>query len=153
MAIRQKNIIQGKMQGRAVSAERTAVSVRDLQVDLDEPTERGGTNTGLTPTETAVSALVGCTNVVGHRCAKRHGVEVLAMAIDVAYDLDRTGVMLQAEVPVPFKRIELRIRLTTTAPESAVEQMRIDLARFCAISVLFRAAGTEIVEHWEIVRP
>ncbi len=153
MAIRQKNVIQGKMQGRVISPERTTVSVRDLQVDLDEPTERGGSNTGLTPTETAVSALVGCTNVVGHRCAKLHGVDVQAMAIDVVYDLDRTGVMLQSEVKVPFKRIELNIRLTTSAAEEAVERMRSDLAKFCAISVLFRAAGTEIVEHWQIVRP
>ncbi|MDQ2780827.1 MAG: OsmC family protein [Pseudomonadota bacterium] len=153
MAIRQKNVIQGKMRGRVVSPERTTVSVRDLQVDLDEPTERGGTNTGLTPTETAISALIGCTNVVGHRCAKLHGVEVQAMEIDVVYDLDRTGVMLQAEVRVPFKRIELRVRLTTTADEDAVGRMRSDLSKFCAISVLFRAAGTEIVETWDIVRP
>ncbi|MEO5734897.1 MAG: OsmC family protein [Rubrivivax sp.] len=152
MAIRQKNVIQGKMKGSAVSQERTTVSVRDLQVDLDEPTERGGTNTGLTPTETAISALIGCTNVVGHRCAKLHGVEVQAMEIDVVYDLDRTGVMLQSEVKVPFKRIELNVRLKTTASDEAVDKMRTDLARFCAISVLFRAAGTEIVEKWDIDR-
>lgn len=153
MAIRQKSVIQGRIQGRALTAERTAVSVRDLRVDLDEPLERGGTNTGLTPTETAIAALVGCTNVVGQRAAKLHGVDVKAMEIDVVYDLDRTGVMLQAEVKVPFKRIELRVRLETSASDEAVDRMRRDLARFCAISVLFRAAGTEIVEHWDIVRP
>ena len=153
MAIRQKNVIQGRMRGKVVSPDRTTVSIRDVQVDLDEPTERGGTNTGLTPTETAIAALVGCTNIIGHRTAKANGVDVQAFAIDVVYDFDRTGVTLQAEVEVPFKRIELNIMLKTSAGDDAIDKMRTDLAKFCPLSVLFRAAGTEIVENWDIVRP
>ena len=38
---------------------RADVSVGGVESVIDEPTERGGTNLGMTPTETMVAALIG----------------------------------------------------------------------------------------------
>ena len=46
------------------------VEVRDVGFEIDEPEERGGTNKGPAPTETALAALLGCTNTIGHKCFK-----------------------------------------------------------------------------------
>ncbi|MGB2325174.1 MAG: LysR family transcriptional regulator, partial [Pseudomonadales bacterium] len=43
----------------------------DVDFAIDEPIERGGTNLGPTPTDAALAALIGCTNVIGHKCANR----------------------------------------------------------------------------------
>ena len=37
---------------------------------IDEPKEREGLNMGPTPAETMVAALLACTNVISHECAK-----------------------------------------------------------------------------------
>ena len=37
---------------------------------IDEPKEREGLNMGPTPAETMVAALLACTNVISHKCAK-----------------------------------------------------------------------------------
>ena len=58
MAIRQKTTITVKMSGKGTSHARSEISSQDLTAAIDEPIERGGTNTGFSPTETAYSALV-----------------------------------------------------------------------------------------------
>ena len=68
------------------------VAVRDLVFAIDEPTERGGTNMGPTPTDTALAALIGCTNVIGHKCAASLGLEIGNLTISATCDFDRRGV-------------------------------------------------------------
>jgi uncharacterized OsmC-like protein len=62
--------------------------MRDVQLTIDEPQARGGTNLGPTPTETALAALVGCTNVIGHKCADSLGVDIGHLDISVSCDFD-----------------------------------------------------------------
>ena len=58
---------------------RADVSVRDVETVIDEPTERGGTNLGLTPTETMVAALIGCTNVITNKIVDSYDMKIDAM--------------------------------------------------------------------------
>ncbi|MDA8870639.1 OsmC family protein, partial [Rhizobiaceae bacterium] len=70
------------------------VEVRDVTLAIDEPQERGGTNLGPTPTETALAALVGCTNTIGHKCAESLGIEIGDLDISCVCEFDRRGVTL-----------------------------------------------------------
>jgi hypothetical protein len=63
--------------------------VRDVSTVIDEPKEREGINMGPTPTETMVAALIACTNVISHKCAKKHGVEFKTMTVDAESTLER----------------------------------------------------------------
>lgn len=153
VTVKPKSIVTMKMEGAGVSHARTDVSVRDLRSVIDEPKERGGTNLGPSPTETMMASLVACTNVIAHRVAEKNGVHVRDLRIGLEADFDRRGVMMEAEVNVPFPSVRLRIDLTTDADAAAVEKVKRELPMYCPVSKVFRAAGTKIEEIWTVTRP
>jgi putative redox protein len=83
-----------RIHGSRPTHSRTEISVRDVKSIVDEPKEREGTNMGPTPTETLVAALIACTNVISHKCVKKHGVEFKAVTIDAESTFDRRGTQL-----------------------------------------------------------
>jgi len=132
MAIKPKTTITGSVKGDCPSHSIAKCSVRDVSMVIDEPVERGGTNEGLTPTEVAVADL-------GH------------LNIEAKYDLDRRGVLLSEEIDVPFPKIVLNIESDGAASEAELQQVATELAKYCAVSKVFRASGTEIIENWSKV--
>src|SRR5467141_4481739 len=100
VTVREKTTVTQRIHGNCPTHSRTEISVRDVKVVIDEPKEREGTNMGPTPTETMVAALIACTNVITHKCAKKHGVELKAMTIDAESTLDRRGTQLLEEIEV-----------------------------------------------------
>jgi uncharacterized OsmC-like protein len=138
--------------GDCISHARTDVEVRDVDVTIDEPTQRGGTNMGLTPVETLMAALLGCTNVIGHKCADKHGVTFDDMSVAADVTFDRSGTQLQEEIAVPFPKIVLQINVTTNADDAAIKNVKSDLGKFCPLAKVLREAGTEIEEVWTVTR-
>lgn len=124
------------------------VSVRDLTFAIDEPTERGGSNLGPTPTDTALAALIGCTNVIGHKCADQLGIDIGHLEIDIACDFDRRGVMLAEDIPVPFVSLVQRVVSDGPATEEQLQTVAREVEKFCPLSKLFVAAGTAVETVW-----
>lgn len=153
VVVREKMVVTQRIHGDCPTHSRTEIATRDVKTVVDEPKERDGTNLGPSPTETLVAALIACTNVIGHKCAARHGVEFRAMSIDAEAMLDRRGTQLIEEIEVPFPRIRLHIAVTTDASEADMEKVKADLRRFCPISKVVRNAGTEVEEVWDVSRP
>jgi len=139
--------------GDCLSHARTDVEVRDVDVTIDEPTQRGGTNMGLTPVETLMAGLLGCTNVIGHKCADKHGVAFTDMTVSADVTFDRSGTQLQEEIAVPFPKVVLNINVTTSTDDAAIENVKSDLGKFCPLAKVLREAGTEIEEIWTVTRP
>lgn len=152
MAIRQKTEVQMSLRGAGQTHGRSHVRARDVYAVVDEPPERGGSNLGLTPTETLMSSLIGCTNVISKRIAHGMGVAMGEMKIDLTAMFDRRGTMLMEEVEQPFRDIVLTIDVETDATPEQLEQIKTDLAKYCPIAKVIRAAGTTITENWT-VRP
>ena len=98
MAIKMKTVVTYRTTAQCPTHARTEIPVRDLNVVIDEPIERGGTNLGPSPTETAMTALIACTNVIGHKNAHRLGVDLGVVTIDAACQFDRRGVLLEEEI-------------------------------------------------------
>ena len=151
--VKPKLQVVAKLDGQCVTHARTDVSVRDVKVTIDEPAERGGTNQGLSPTETLMAALIGCTNVIGHKVAHKNGVKIDAMHVRLEMDFDRRGVTLTEEVEVPFPAGRLYVDVTTDADDAAIATVKRELAMFCPVSKVFRAAGTKLEEIWTVKRP
>lgn len=147
------NITIMNMTGRGISNARTDIAVRGMTFVIDEPPERGGNDDGPTPPETLLSALVGCTNRISHKIAAKIGVEIQDMEIDLEATFDRKGVNLEFEVDVPIIAITMKILMTTDAPDDAIDTIKSDLRKFCAISKIIRGSGTEITEIWTVQRP
>src|SRR3972149_994265 len=131
VVVKEKMTVTMKLGAAAATHSRTEVKVRDVASVIDEPVERGGTNQGLSPTETLMAALLGCTNTITHKCAHKHGVELRQMALRLEAQFDRRGVTLQEEIELPFPAVRLFIDIVTDAPDAAVEAVKRDLRRFC----------------------
>lgn len=150
VTLREKTCVTQRIRGNCPTHSRTEISVRDVKTIVDEPKEREGTNMGPTPTETMVAALIACTNVISHKCAKKHGVEFETMSISAKSTLDRRGTQLIEEIEVPFPKIRLVIDVATNASEADIEKVKADLHRFCPIAKVVRNSGTEIEEVWNV---
>jgi putative redox protein len=98
--VKEKTVVTQRIHGDCPTHSRTEISTRDVRT-VDEPKERDGTNMGPSPTETLVAALIACTNVISHKCAKKHGVDFKSMSIDAESMLDRRGTQLLEEIEVP----------------------------------------------------
>lgn len=150
VVIRQKTTVKQRLVADCLSHSRSDVSVRDQVFTIDEPIERDGTNQGPTPTETALGALAGCTNVIANKVAHKIGLEIANVKVTVVSDFDRRGVTLAEEIDVPFEAIKLRVELDTAASQSEIDGLASEVAKFCPLAKLFRQAGTKLEEEWVI---
>lgn len=146
--IKQKTTIVARQSGVGQTHSRSHVRVRDVYNIIDEPLERDGSNLGLSPTETMMSALIGCTNVISKKIAKKMGVTFGEMKIDMSYKFNRLGTMLMEEVEVPFDEVVLDISVETDATDAQIDAIKSELEKFCPVAIVFRAAGMTITENW-----
>lgn len=148
MAIRMKTTVVLKASAECPSHSLARVAARDLEFVIDEPAERGGTNLGPTPTETAIAALIGCTNVIGHKCAGALGVDIGHLTIDAECSFDRRGVTLAEEIEVPFQSVLLTVRANGSADQEELNKVGAEVEKFCPLSKLFQNAGTDVRVEW-----
>jgi putative redox protein len=151
--IKPKTVVTQKMSATSTSHSRTDVAVRDLNVVIDEPEARGGTNQGASPTETLGVALAGCINVISHKVAESLDVDLGEMTIDVATQFDRRGVMLEEEIDLPFPQMDVEVTVKTNASEEDIARVKQGLAKYCPLSKAIKASGTVLNENWTIERP
>lgn len=147
--LKPKTSVKLRASAKCPSHSLSNIFVRDLEFVIDEPVERGGTNTGPTPTDTAIAALVGCTNVIGHKCAKSLGIDIGHLDISVVCDFDRRGVTLAEEIEVPFQSITLTVEADGNANQDELDRVALEVAKYCPLSKLFRNSGTKIEENWK----
>ena len=143
-----ENVVHMKVDGSSKSHSRTDIITRDVESVIDEPIVRGGTNLGLSPTETLVSSLIGCTNVITHRIMEKMGFKINSMNIRSKTIFNKDGVGLIQEVEVPFPEITLDIDISTNASESDLVKVQKQLAMYCPVAKVIRNAGTKINENW-----
>lgn len=148
MAIRQKTEMTIRLAGRGTSHSRSETEVDGLTVVIDEPAARGGTGEGPSPTATAYSALIGCTNVIGNKCADKLGVDIGHLTFEMEVDFDRRGVLLMEEVDVPFKAIRLTVTSDGAASEAELEAVARETEKYCPISKLYEKSGTNLTVTW-----
>lgn len=148
MAVKMKTSVTLSMNAKCSSHSVAQLRTRDLVSIIDEPFERHGTNLGFTPTDTALSALAGCTNTIGHKCASRLGVDIGNLEISVKCRFNRLGVTLEEEIATPFEEIDLVVVSDGKASQDELNQVAMEVAKYCPVSKLFRGAGTIINEDW-----
>lgn len=151
MSAKQKPTVILRADAQCPSHSLAQVTVRDLTFAIDEPVERGGTNTGPTPTDTALGALMGCTNVIAHKCASKLEFNIGHLTIDAKCYFDRGGVTLQEEVDVPFEKVVLDIVSTGgEVSQQQLDQLSDEVSKYCPLAKLFTQAGTVIDQTWRI---
>lgn len=149
MNVTTKSTVKLRAKAHCPSHSLSKVSVRDLTSFIDEPLERGGTNKGFTPTDTALAALAGCTNVIAHKCADSLMIELSDLDISIACDFDRRGVTLTEEIDVPFQAIKLTVEVDGDVSDNDLQRLAQETAKYCPLSKLFKQSGTLIEEEWK----
>lgn len=148
MAVKIKTVVTYRAKADCPTHSRTEIPVRDLNVIIDEPLERGGTNLGPSPTEAAMTALIACTNVIGHKNAARLGVDLGRVSIDAACKFDRRGVLMEEEIDVPFPEVTLTVNCVTDASQDDLTRVGQETSKYCAIAKLFEGSGTDLTVNW-----
>ena len=148
--IKPKLVVPLRVKAECPSHARSDISIRDIRFNIDEPEERGGTNTGPSPTETLLAALVGCTNVIGHKCAKKLNLDIGHLSIRLRCEFDRRGVTLEQEIDLPFIKIDMTVESNGSATQAQLDEVAKEVAKYCPLSKLFRQSGTVINEEWRL---
>lgn len=146
--IREKAIWKFRLSGKAESNTRSTVRSRDVDMIIDEPIERGGTNEGPMPVEMVFAGLVGCTHVISNKLANANGVAITDMDIDVVTTMDSRGTRLIEPIDVPFPDTQLTIKATMDGPEDGILAVIDKLKHHCAVSKMLRQSGTKVTELW-----
>ena len=87
---------------------------------------------------------------IARRIAHEKKIDLAIKRIGCVGHLDHRGIDLEADVPVPFPRIELTIEAVTSASEADMDELRRELKLRCPMSVILTQAGSVIDETWSI---
>ena len=80
--IKEKLIVTQRIHGDCPTHSRTELSTRDVRTVVDEPEGARRNKYRADSDRKLVAALIACTNVHGHKCARKHSVNFSAMSID-----------------------------------------------------------------------
>ena len=127
---------------------RADVTVRDFALVNDEPAAVGGSDPGPTPTESTLQSLASCVAMVIRAASRKYGIPVSTIEAEAVADFDIRGVTFQQAVTVPFRRIDLTLRVGGPVTDADLAPVRNAIRDFCPVHMLFSQAGTEITHTW-----
>ena len=132
MKIREKPVWTFRVSGTQQTKTRSTVRARDIEMVIDEPIERGGTNLGAMPVETMMMGLVGCTHVITNKLAAHHGVTITSMDVDIETTMDSRGTRLIEPIDLPFPKVAIHITAEMDGPDAAIDTVVSSLRHHCA---------------------
>lgn len=150
MKIKQKPIWTFRTSGTAQTSTRSTVRSRDIEMVIDEPIERGGTNLGPMPVEMVMAGLAGCTHVIANKLANHYGAPITAMEVDIETTMDSRGTRLIEPIDIPFPKVIINITADMDGPPEAIDEVIARLQHHCAVSKMLRQSGTRVVENWTV---
>jgi putative redox protein len=97
-----------------------AISIRDHQLTVDEPRERGGEDEGPNPEELLAASLASCTAITMEMYAQRKGWDVGSIEVDVEFTPAERG------CPTKFGLV---LRFPADLSEEQVASLRVIAAK------------------------
>lgn len=150
MRIKEKQIWTFRVTGHQETGTKSVVRARDVEMVIDEPIERGGTNLGPMPVETMIAGLVGCTHVISNKLARANDVDITEMDIDVVTTMDSRGTRLVEPIDVPFPDVKISITAQMTGTDEGITAVVEKLRHHCAVSKMLQMSGSRVTEAWTI---
>ncbi|MGC5626783.1 OsmC family protein [Georgenia sp. Z1344] len=126
----------------------TDLTSRHFEYATGEPEAIGGTDLAPSPMDLFVGGTAGCLSVVVEVVAGELGISFDALEIDVDGHLDTRGFLGTADVAPNIQVVDVTVRLTTSATEEQVAELKAAASRRCPALGLFRAANLTINEDW-----
>lgn len=107
---------------------------RNFKVNVDEPKELGGTNTGMNPVELLLNSLGACQTIAMTTFAKKFGVHLEHIRVELEGDLDTDGFLGKADVRPGFQDIRLKLYLKTDTAEDKVNKLIDYVQSHCPVA-------------------
>lgn len=137
-----------KVQARNDATPRTVITVRDFEVITDEVS---GGNTGPTPLETVLAALLGCEGVIINRCAEAMKFDYAGVDLECEGTVDARGSRGVVGVRPHFQSVALKVRIQTNEPAERVAKLRKNVESRCPVMNLLADADVEMIVEWQTV--
>lgn len=150
MAIREKPIWTFRTHARQETRTKSHARSRDVEMIIDEPIERGGTNEGPMPVEMVFAGLAGCTHVISNKLAVANDVVIEDMEIEIVTTMDSRGTRLIEPIDVPFPKVIININATMSGHPENIGEVVSKLREHCAVAKMLRQSGSEVTEQWTI---
>ncbi|MCL6574076.1 MAG: OsmC family protein [Bacillus sp. (in: Bacteria)] len=106
---------------------------RNFEVTIDEPTEMGGTNTGMNPVELLLCSLGACQAIVARVYAKKFEIQFDDLWIEVEGDIDLDGFLHKSDVRPGFSDIRYNVHIATEEPIEKVTEFVNFISATCPI--------------------
>ncbi len=135
-------------QGKKVPTK-VIITGTEWELQLDEPVEDGGSNTGANPMQYFTASLAGCQNEQAQVVADELSLNIEEINMEVEVDLDLSGFMGTADHSNgSYKNVRLNAVLhgDLTDEQAKIIGQKVD-AR-CPILALLRTSGCNIKSNW-----
>jgi len=129
----------------------TTVKISDSKwtIQVDEPLDDGGNNSGPNPMQYFTAAVVSCQNEQAQVVAEELALSIEEIDIDIEIDLDLAGFMGMADHSNDsYKQIRLKALVHGDVNQEQVSNLGAKVDARCPILGLLRNSGCEIDSSW-----
>lgn len=126
-----------------------AISDTEFTIQIDEPVEEGGTNSGPNPMQYFAASLAGCQNEQAQVVAEELAVKLTKINIDLEIDLDLSGFMgMTDHSNGSYKQVRMKTNVYGELTNEQVQELGKKVDARCPILALLRSSGCEINSSW-----
>ena len=129
----------------------TTVSITgtEFTIQIDEPVEEGGTNSGPNPMQYFAASLAGCQNEQAQVVAEELSIQLTKINIDLELDLDLSGFMgTSKHSNNSYKQVRMNTSVYGDLTAEQVQELGKRVDARCPILGLLRSSGCEIISSW-----
>lgn len=129
----------------------TKVSITNTEwkLQLDEPIEDGGSNSGANPMQYFTASLAGCQNEQAQVVAEELSINLEQIDLKIEIDLDLSGFMGMSENSNgSYKSVRLDAIVQGDASDEQVKILGKKVDARCPILALLRTGGCKIESNW-----
>ena len=121
----------------------------EWKLQLDEPIEDGGSNTGPNPMQYFTASLAGCQNEQAQVVAGELSLNIEQINIEIEIDLDLSGFMgMSNNSNGSYKNVRLNAVVLGEATDEQVKSMGQKVDARCPILALLRTSDCKIESNW-----
>lgn len=118
-------------------------------LQLDEPVEDGGLNSGANPMQYFIASLAGCQNEQAQVVAEELSLSIEQINIEIEVDLDLSGFMGMADHSNgSYKNVRLDAIITGEVTDEQAKILGQKVDARCPILALLRTSGCRIESNW-----
>ncbi len=124
-----------KASSKWVEGLKVDTKVRDFSIRMDEPTNLGGSDTGMNPVEAQLAALGSCLTIVAAAFAKQHNIDLQEFWVELEGDLDPDGFLKgKPGVRNGFQEVRVVPHIKTSSSEEDVQKFMAFIKSRCPVS-------------------